>query len=286
MWPWESAVSGEAVCGWRPGNSELHINGDIAMAFRLQYYFTRNDTWLRHHAWPVLNATAQFWASRVSRHPSGNFTVLRVVGPDESSGIVDDEAYTNAIASATLAFAAQAGALLRIPVPQNWTDIASRMYLPVVTDIYSGGPVHLQDKQYHRGKIINQAAVALLQYPLEVKNIDPDVKRNDLLYYESVTKGNGFYTGDSSYSISWLALGNRTAGDAQFARTFLYLNGLPDGSVVANKYNPFNVWKESTSGWDANTCRECVCVRVCDNFIGVFATSPISYVHTCPYSLC
>lgn len=235
MWPWESAVSGETVCGYAPGNSELHINGDIAMGFRLQYHFSRNDTWLRDHAWPVLAATARFWASRISVEDStgtGNYTVKRVVGPDESSGYVDDEAYTNAIAGATLAFAAEAGKVLGLPVGANWTAISTQMYLPIVSGLYPGGPIHLQDRQYKHGKLINQAAVGLLQYPLEVQGIAPEVKRNDLLYYESVTAGNGFYTGDSSYSIAWLALGNRTGGDAQFARTFLYLNGKPPASAA------------------------------------------------------
>eukprot|EP01052_Picozoa_sp_SAG31_P005114 SAG31_NODE_220_length_19925_cov_3.630939_13_plen_219_part_00 len=57
-----------------------------------------------------------------------------------------------------------------------------------------------------------------------------------------------FYTGDSSYSIAWLALGNRTGSDAQFGRAFLYMNGLPSADnatrVEAPQYNPFNVWKE------------------------------------------
>ena len=71
------------------------------MGFRLQYYLTRNNTWLEEHAWPVIAATAKFWASRVTVEDStntGNYTVKRVVSPDENSGIVDDEAYTNAIA--------------------------------------------------------------------------------------------------------------------------------------------------------------------------------------------
>ena len=29
-------------------------------------------------------------------------------------------------------------------------------------------------------------------------------------------------------------------------RTFLYLNGLPNGTVVAPHFNPFNVWKETS----------------------------------------
>ena len=90
----------------------------------------------------------------------------------------------------------------------------------MVSGIYDGGPIHLQDKQYTKGKIITQSAVGLLQYPLEV-DMAPQLKVNDLLYWESHTKDNGFYTGDSSYSIAWLALGNRTGSDVQFRRAFL-----------------------------------------------------------------
>jgi hypothetical protein len=90
----------------------------------------------------------------------------------------------------------------------------------VVSGIYDEGPIHLQDKQYTKGKIITQSAVGLLQYPLEV-DMAPQLKVNDLLYWEKHTKDNGFYTGDSSYSIAWLALGNRTGSDSQFGRAFL-----------------------------------------------------------------
>jgi hypothetical protein len=48
---------------------------------------------------------------------------------------------------------------------------------------------------------------------------DPQVARNDLLYYAPRSSGPstaGFYTGDSAYSIAWLLLGNRSAVDAQF----------------------------------------------------------------------
>ena len=58
------------------------------------------------------------------------------------------------------------------------------------------------------------------------------------------TNQNGFYTGDSSYAIAWLALGNRTACDAQFLRAFRYMNGLTGTPATATQYNPFQVFKE------------------------------------------
>ena len=69
-----------------------------------------------------------------------NFTIKRVTGPDEGSGMVDDEAYTNAIAAATLSFAIEAAAAVgaSASVGSNWSAIAARPYLPVVTNIFDG----------------------------------------------------------------------------------------------------------------------------------------------------
>jgi len=255
LFPWESAVSGQNVCPWALGaDFEQHITGDVAMAVRQQYYFTRDTDWLKNHGWPLLQAAAEFWASRVVLDTaSGNYTVKGVVAPDESAGKVDDEAYTNAVAASTLSFAIEAAAVVGAEAGSNWSTIASKPFLPLRDDLLSGFMIHSQDATYQKGQMITQSDVGLLQYPLEVSGIDDSVKRGDLLYYESVTNPDGYYTGDSSYSIAWLALGNRTAADAQFARTFLYLNGLPNNVVVAPHYNPFNVWKEAaTSGKHLN----------------------------------
>jgi hypothetical protein len=70
------------------------------------------------------------------------------------------------------------------------------------------------------------------------------IKIADLEYYQNVTRKDGFYTGDSSYSIAWLALGNRSGADEQFDRAFLYMDGLPGAAptskfiVQATQYNP------------------------------------------------
>eukprot|EP01050_Picozoa_sp_SAG11_P034797 SAG11_NODE_12447_length_703_cov_0.773179_1_plen_234_part_11 len=77
--PWESGQSGLNVCGWSTGALyEQHITGDchpqkpllrelrqtyrlaylchtagdVAMAFRQQYYLTRDTKWLAAHGWP------------------------------------------------------------------------------------------------------------------------------------------------------------------------------------------------------------------------------------------
>jgi hypothetical protein len=55
---------------------EQHITGDVAMAFRLQYYLTQDDIWLKTHAWPVIQGAAEFWAGRFELDPtSSNYTI-------------------------------------------------------------------------------------------------------------------------------------------------------------------------------------------------------------------
>ena len=45
-------MSGFNVCGWTTGAMyEQHITGDVAMAFRQQYYLTRDEAWLKTRGW-------------------------------------------------------------------------------------------------------------------------------------------------------------------------------------------------------------------------------------------
>ena len=43
----------------------VHITGDVAMAFRLLWRMSRDSTWLKDTAWPLIKASADFFSSRV-----------------------------------------------------------------------------------------------------------------------------------------------------------------------------------------------------------------------------
>ena len=70
---------------------------------------------------------------------------------------------------------------------------------------------------------IMQSAAALLQYPLGLA-MSEEIKLNDLKYYEPRTLSNGFFTGDSIYSIAWLALGNTRAALTQWDAAFSHMD--------------------------------------------------------------
>ena len=191
--------------------------------------------------------------------------------------------------------------------------MASRPYLPVSTSLFAGGPgefppclnlvcgplvvttdtvpmyvcaVHPEFTGYKAGELINQADVALLQYPLDFA-MPQQLKRNDLTYYSSVTRTNGravapslcynmcmigacsyapgYFTGDSSYSIAWLAMGNRTLADPWLQQAFLHMD-----------LTHFNVWKERAITGTSARARVCVCVCVLvTTVVAAFSSSHI-----------
>jgi hypothetical protein len=298
-------VSHKLVC---VVNLRVHITGDVAMAFRLLWRMSRNTTWLRSTAWPLIKASADFFASRVVpmlaplpplparwnasaciqqlvhkcnstggqgadtcrsctkivRLQSGSncshedcrsfervvctpqhsqyFTITNVIPPDESAGLRNSSAYTNAIAAETMRVADYVHGILSLPnasLTANWSSIAQRMWIPSAK--IDGREVHLEYAGYTVAgqPFINQADVALMQYPLGLV-MDKAIAENDLRFWQERSSGPttaGFYTGDSAYSIAWLQLGNRTAADKQFDLAFQHQD-----------LEHFNVWKEKSFG--------------------------------------
>lgn len=242
MWAWESASTGLWTAPWRGADfNENHISSDIPLAWRKYYYATDDKVFLQN-AWPALNNTCKFWECRLQRTDStgpappgyntncspkngvGNWTVHSVIPPDESSGVVNDCVYTNAGAAETLSWCIEAANILGIPsssLPAVWTEMANAPYLPLNNSLYADGPVHMQNAGYD-GHTINQADVALLQYPLGL-DFGTEQNTRDLDYYSTVTDFAGMFTGDSAYACAYLALGNRTQADNQLQLAFNHI---------------------------------------------------------------
>lgn len=212
MISWESAFTGFWASPWRAADLyEYHIDADVPLAHR-RFFYATGDTDFLAESWPLLNATCRFWACRFTRTDSsgppppgfalncsakngaGNWTLHNVIPPDESSGITSDSVYTNAAGAQTLAWCIEAaGVLGYADLPQLWATIASSPYLPISDTLYAGGPVHVQDKTYYApGKQINQADVALLQYPLGL-DFGAAQNQRDLDFYAEKTNFAGAF---------------------------------------------------------------------------------------------
>ncbi len=186
MFPWESAESGvEETPVWAlSGPFEHHITACVAIAAWNYYCVTQDKVWLKEKGYPIISATADFWASRVERNGAGMFEIKNVVAADEWAENVDNNAFTNAAAKANLQFATEAAKILGITPDADWMNVANN--IPILK--FADG-VTKEHATYH-GEGIKQADVNLLSYPLkEIK--DPVAIKRDLEYYEKRVPNEG-----------------------------------------------------------------------------------------------
>ena len=180
MFPWESAESGvEETPVWAlSGPFEHHITADVAIATWNYYAVTQDKEWLREKGWPILSATADFWASRVERNGPGKYEIKNVVAADEWAENVDNNAFTNAAAKANLQYATKAAAILGFAADKDWMNVANN--IPILK--MENGVT--KEHATYKGEGIKQADVNLLAYPLK-EITDPKQIQKDLEYYET-----------------------------------------------------------------------------------------------------
>ena len=180
MFPWESAGTGvEETPVWAlSGPFEHHITGCVAIAAWNYYCVTQDKTWLREKGWPILSATAEFWASRVERNGPGKYDIKNVVAADEWAENVDNNAFTNAAARANLQYAIAAAKILGISPDADWQLVASNIPILQFPDGIT------REHATYNGEGIKQADVNLLSYPLK-EVTDPARIRKDLEYYSA-----------------------------------------------------------------------------------------------------
>ena len=186
MFPWESAETGvEETPVWAlSGPFEHHITACVAIAAWNYYCVTQDKTWLKEKGWPILSATADFWASRVERNGPGKFDIKNVVAADEWAENVDNNAFTNAAARANLQFATEAAKLVGITPDADWMNVATNIPILKMSDGVT------REHAAYNGEGIKQADVNLLSYPLK-EITDPKAIRRDLEYYESRVPNEG-----------------------------------------------------------------------------------------------
>ena len=186
MYPWESAETGvEETPVWAlSGPFEHHITGCVGIAAWNYFCVTQDKNWLREKGWPILSATADFWASRVERNGPGKYDIKNVVAADEWAENVDNNAFTNAAAKANLQFATEAAKILGIAPDADWMNVANN--IPILK--FPDGVT--KEHAAYNGEGIKQADVNLLAYPLK-EITDPKAILKDLQYYETRVPNEG-----------------------------------------------------------------------------------------------
>ena len=180
MYPWESAETGvEETPVWAlSGPFEHHITACVGIAAWNYYCVTQDKNWLKEKGWPILSATADFWASRVERNGAGKYDIKNVVAADEWAENVDNNAFTNAAAKANLHYATEAAKVLSITANADWMNVANNIPILKMPDGVT------KEHATYKGEGIKQADVNLLAYPLK-EITDPQQIRKDVDYYST-----------------------------------------------------------------------------------------------------
>jgi trehalose/maltose hydrolase-like predicted phosphorylase len=206
FYPWNSASNGDLATECHSVDpphciTQIHLQGDIAMAVWQYYLATGDASWLRAHGWPMLSGIAQFWAGRVTANADGSYSINNVAGPDEYSNGVNDGVYTNAVAATALRDATKAAGVLGKSAPAAWTRIADHLRMP----FDQTQQVFLQYDGYP-GSQIKQADTVLLIYPVEWP-MTSQVAANTLDYYAQRTDPDGPAMTDSVHAIDAAEIG-------------------------------------------------------------------------------
>ncbi len=161
MYPWEAGPDGVETTpkfAWQNATSEIHVNGDVALA-QWQYYLATGDRqWLAKYGYPVIKETADFWASRVKyNQEKDRYEIPNVVSWIESEIGIENDAYTNAVAARNLELASTAARLLGETPNPEWAKIGRKLYLPEGATLLISYPLERPVSLGARQKEINEA---------------------------------------------------------------------------------------------------------------------------------
>ena len=243
MFPWESAATGvEETPVWAlSGPFEHHITACVAIAAWNYYCVTQDTAWLRDRGWPILQATADFWASRVERNGPERYDIKNVVAADEWAENVDNNAFTNAAARANLEYATKAAAILKTKADPDWMNVAKNIPILKFPDGIT------REHATYNGEGIKQADVNLLSYPLK-EVTDPKAIRADLEYYSKRVPDEGTPAMTQAvFTLLYARIGDSEAAYKWFRDSYIP-NLLPPFRVIAETKGGTNPYFATGAG--------------------------------------
>jgi trehalose/maltose hydrolase-like predicted phosphorylase len=239
MYPWEADERGHETTprfAIQNARSEIHVNGDVALA-QWQYYLATGDSaWLARDGFPVIRATADFWLSRVTRDSAaGRYHIANVVSVHEGLIGVTDDAYTNAVARKNLEIAAAASGRLGVAPDSRWTEVAANLHMP-----YDSASEYYRTYEGAPDSTLG-AVTPLLSYPLGVP-MSARAKRAQLeqAVARLLAEGPGAMMGSTLLSVDAAELGDRALVDSLLPHSyqghlrgpFLMLSETPTNDAV------------------------------------------------------
>ncbi|WP_323958665.1 family 65 glycosyl hydrolase [Arthrobacter sp. JZ12] len=249
--PWRTIDGHEASAYWPASTAAVHLNADIARAF-FHFAEATGIPLPEISGTDVLVGTARMWASIIHEDDDGRAHLFGVTGPDEYTGVVDDNVFTNLSAQHNLRTAAEAcerhqpeADRLGVTASEisTWRSIADSFYVPYDTvrqvhpanegfttyrewdfdgrrDLY---PIqeHAHYAKIYRRQVVKQADLVLALWWFPGSFTAEEAVRN-LDYYEQRT------VRDSSLSAAVQAVVCARAGHLSLALAYLREAALSD----------------------------------------------------------
>jgi trehalose/maltose hydrolase-like predicted phosphorylase len=219
MYPWEADELGNETTphfAVQNARSEIHVNGDVALA-QWQYYLATGDSsWLARDGYPVIRETANFWVSRaVYDSANDQYHIKNVVSVAEGLIGVSDDAYTNAVARKNLEIAVAASELLGRRADSRWPRVAAKLHLP-----YDSASQFFRTYEGAPDSTLG-AVTPLLSYPLGVQ-MSTRSKRAQLeqAVRQLLEKGPGAMMGSTLLSVDAAELGDRALMDSLLPHSY------------------------------------------------------------------
>jgi trehalose/maltose hydrolase-like predicted phosphorylase len=217
---------------------EIHVNADIAIA-QWQYYLASGDeAWLKKDGWPVIQAIADFWTSRVTYNKAADrYEILHVTSPDEAYDDVPNDSFTNAAARKALEIAGNAAKVVGAEADPQWDKIAAKMYIP----FDNANQRHLDfDASVPHDKITWMgSSLAWLMYPNLDLPMSAQIRRNDFGFQLQELKTHG--DDPNEMMMVMLAVGEAELGNGKAAGDWIQRN------LVGFLKPPFNVRTETVA---------------------------------------
>ncbi|MFL6606511.1 MAG: glycoside hydrolase family 65 protein [Steroidobacteraceae bacterium] len=243
MYPWEADPEHGSEqtphFAYVLGDTEIHVNADVAIA-QWQYYLATEDRdWLRVHGWPVIREVARFWSSRASYDPREHrYELAHVNSVAESNTDVANDTFTNVAAAKALGIAAAAAKVLRERPEPGWERISRLLYTPLTPD----GQHHLPfaPKVVSRGDDFGGGPLSLLFLPSLDLTLGMQLWRNDYAY--AIRPNPLAPVAAVSMGIAPRVIAAATVGSAGEASTWFSTN-FTGGTLKA----PFNVRTETAN---------------------------------------
>ncbi len=178
LYAWESGEYGDELIPDLVYCKQLHINGDVMLAMWRYYLASGDEECLREEITPMICEIAAHFAARTFYNEAEDrYEIHKVCCPDELSGIVDNNAFTNYGAMETLKLASELSRRFGLPSDPQWEIIAGKMWIPVDEE----KKIILEYENYN-GQTIKQADAILLFYPFSA-DFPAEYRRNTNTYY-------------------------------------------------------------------------------------------------------